>query len=211
MSNVDQPGGAASRPARLLTPEERESAIAQLSAAFARDVMTVEEYERRVTEVYRVTTPAALAELVSDLPGARPPAATQPPIRPAERAVEASPVIFSLFSNVTRAGRIIIPPRLNIQSIFGNVELDLRDAEFRVGVTDIEASAVFGNVEVLLPEGVSVENHGNAFLGNYAAYAPARPQGDQPSTHIRVSGLAVFGNVEFTVASKTAVRRRGGR
>jgi hypothetical protein len=194
-----------SPPVRLLTPEEREAAVARLSAAFARDVLTVTEYERRVTEVYRAPNAVALAELTADLPGAGAPKSEGTSLGP---PVQTSPQILALFSSVERAGRIAIPPRLSMQSVFANIELDLRDAEFRAGVTDIEASAIFGNIEVLLPDGVTVENHGNAFLGNYSAVAPSRPTVGQPSIHIRVNGIAIFGNVEFKIGKAgTAVRR----
>src|SRR5688572_12421182 len=202
----DAPGEQPRAPARLLTPEEREAAIGRLGTAFARDVLTVVEYERRVTEVYRVTSHAALHELTADLPGASPARAADHELGPPPSA---APSILAFFSNVVRAGRMRIPARLSMQSIFGNVELDLRDAEFGVGATDIEASAVFGNIEVLLPTGVTVENHGNAFLGSYTAMAPGRPGVGQPSTLIRLNGIAIFGNVEFRIADAgTAVRKR---
>ena len=207
MSAPDDAGGEQPRtPARLLTPEEREAAITRLSTAFARDVLTVTEYERRVTEVYRATSHAALNDLTADLPGAAPARVAEDKLGP---PVSASPSILALFSNVVRAGRMRIPSRLSMQSIFGNVELDLRDAEFAVGATDIEASAIFGNIEVLLPPGVTVENHGNAFLGSYSAMAPERPGVGQASTLIRLNGIAIFGNVEFRIADAgTAVRKR---
>ena len=82
----------------------------------------------------------------------------------------------------------------------------MRDAEFGVGATDIEASAIFGNIEVLLPPGVTVENHGNAFLGSYTAMAPGRPGVGQPSTLIRLNGIAIFGNVEFRIADPRALK-----
>ena len=51
-----------------LTPEEREAAVSRLSAAFADDVLEVEEFERRVTKVYDATTTHALVALTHDLP-----------------------------------------------------------------------------------------------------------------------------------------------
>lgn len=183
---------------RALTTDMREAAVARLSAAFTYDVLPMEEFERRVGEAYRVATPASLAELLADLPpdaasehvGAR--RALLPP-----QAISAH--IGALFSNVERSGRLVVPPRLNIRSIFGNVELDLRDAEFGPGLTEISVDVVFGNVEVRLPANVSVEDHGESILGSFVVRVAARAEWAlaHSSATVRITGRALLGNVEF--------------
>lgn len=64
---MDEPA----RASRPLTSQERESAVARLSTAFAQDVLSMEEFERRVAEAYKAPTPAALARLVENFPGRR--------------------------------------------------------------------------------------------------------------------------------------------
>ncbi len=92
-----------------------------------------------------------------------------------------------------------MPSRLRIRSILGNVTLDLREADFHDGVTEITVHAFLGNVEVALPRDVAMECHGSALLGNFAhSGAGARPDADSTRTRtVRITGRAVLGNVEF--------------
>ena len=192
----------AANASRAVTTDMREAAVARLSAAFAYDVLPMEEFERRVGEVYRVATPGDLAELLGDLP---PDAAAEHSV--AGRAlVPAQPIggrIGALFSNVERSGRLSVPSRLRIRAVFGNVELDLRDAEFGPGLTEISVDAVFGNVEVRLPANVAVEDDGESILGSFVVRVAARAEWSLAHSlahslaTVRITGRALLGNVEF--------------
>ena len=176
----------------------REAAIARLSAAFSYDVLPLDEFERRVGEAYRVATPAALAELLADLPAD----AAAEHLGAGRALVPAPPIggrIGALFSNVERSGRLSVPSRLSIRAVFGNVELDLRDAVFGPGLTEISVDAVFGNVEVRLPTNVAVEDNGESILGSFVVRVAARAEGSlaRPLGTVRITGRALLGNVEF--------------
>ena len=53
-------------------------------------------------------------------------------------------------------------------SIFGNVTVDLRDAEILYGESVIEAVAIFAEVKVIAPPDIIVECDGDAFMGEFA-------------------------------------------
>jgi hypothetical protein len=172
--------------------------IARLSAAFARDILPLDEFERRTAEVYRMTTLARLDELVVDLPdpGAR--------VGDVARTVPAGaelipPRITTVLANLERGGPAVVPPRLEVRAVLGNIELDLRDAEFGSGITEISVHAILGNVEISLPTHVAVENHGSAVLGSFAARAKrgARRTATASTATVRITGRALLGNVEF--------------
>lgn len=195
------PGSAQQQPvegSRALTTDMREAVVARLSAAFAHDALTIEEFERRVGQVYRVTTAASLAELVADLP--RDEASAR--ISAGRALAPPQPMaahIGAFFSNVERASRLAVPPRLMIRTICGNIELDLRNAEFGQGVTEISVEAVLGNVEVKLPAHVAVENHGGSVMGSFAVVlAPgAHWSFARANAAVRITGRSVMSNVEF--------------
>ncbi len=177
--------------APLLTSEAREGAIARLSTAFAHDVLSLEEFERRTTAAYRAKSSNELEHLLADLPvprasGGDPVVAFQP----------IAPRIAAVFANVERGGVVIVPARLEIRALFGNVELDLSEARFEPGVTEISIRSMFGNVEIRLPRGAQVENHGSAMLGSFTSH---RSGSMEPSAvRILVTGRAVLANVELT-------------
>jgi hypothetical protein len=175
--------------ARLVTPEERELAITRLSDAFARDVLALDEFERRVAEAYRAQTQIELAETTRDLPESPAAASSLAPARPLARQIKA------FLSNVEQGGPLAVPERLVVRALLGNVELDLRGAEFMSQITEIEIRSVLGNVELSLPADVAVENHGDALLGSFVVRTASSAA---PSAVVRVVGRALMGNVEIT-------------
>lgn len=175
----------------LLTSEAREGAIARLSTAFAHDVLSLEEFERRTTAAYRARTANELESLLADLPatgasGGNPMVAFQP----------IASRIAAAFSNVERGGVVVVPARLDIRALFGNVELDLSEARFGPGVTEISIRALFGNVEIRLPPAAHVENHGSATLGSFTSQRSGSTEASE--VRIQVTGRAVLANVELT-------------
>ena len=178
------------------SPEAREVVVARLSAAFAQDVLSMDEFERRTASVYGATSVVELERLVADLPvdtGASHQA----------RAVALPPMpsrLTAAFSNVERGGAMAVPPRLDIMSVFGNVELNLSAAEFSPGVTEISVQAVFGNVEIQLPPGTRVESHGGAVVGSFASRGNRAVE--PTDVIVRLTGRAVFANVELNTGDK---------
>jgi hypothetical protein len=200
------PRSAAAAPVALrLTDDERERAVTRLSDAYARDTLVVEEFERRLEAVFKAADRDQLELLVRDLPLSAP--------APGESRSSGSVApsggtrrIAAWFSNVERTGYTDIPRRLDIRVLFGNVELDLTQTNFAIGVTEISIKSTFGNVELFLPPGVVVENDGAALLGSFDCHAPnaQRREGfggalTVPSARIvRITGRALLSSVEVT-------------
>jgi hypothetical protein len=84
------------------------------------------------------------------------------------------------------------------------VELDLRDAELPAGGMELSAWAVFGGVEVVVPEGTHVELSGVAVFGGREVSGGEGPAGPDAFV-LRVHAVAVFGGVDVKVRGK---RRR---
>src|SRR6476659_1427155 len=141
----------------VVSPAAREQAIAVLTERFANDHLTLEEFERRTTAAYAATTHAALAELTADLgvsavPGTR-------------SSLPTMNIGVTLGSVVRQMDRV--PRHLSVRTVLGNVELDLTQAAFAPGVTEIELHAFMGNIEIQLPKNVGVEDHVSTMLGSF--------------------------------------------
>jgi predicted membrane protein len=79
-------------------------------------------------------------------------------------------------------------------AMFGGIELDLRSATIAQGEVVIEASALFGGVDIQVPESWNVTVEGHGIFGGYddkTSHAPAG--GVRP--HVVITGNAVFGGV----------------
>lgn len=195
-ANSESPSGA-----RLVSAEEREAAVRRLSAAFAEDAIPVGEFEKRVTRVYEAESSKALQAITRDLPvpaeGASLPAKVEQSTSVARRPSEA---VSSVLSSIERRVRGPVPERLDLRSVVGSLEVDLRKAEFAPGVTEIHVRAILGNVEIELPEDVRVEDDGRAFLGTFSVQGRSRRRdddGDMPV--VRIVGRSILGNVEVEI------------
>lgn len=190
---------AGGEPSALLAPAERDQTIARLSDAFAHDLLPMDELERRLAAVYRASTAAELGELTADLPARSAAAVVAPDGAPPAPAFQR---IAAFLGNVERGGYLIVPAQLEIRVVAGNVELDLTDARFAAGVTEIAVRAFMGNVEIKLPAGVHVENHGGGFLGSFDCRVPVPPGRVRAGTPVvRITGRAVLSSVEIVSAA----------
>lgn len=187
---------------RLPTSEERDAAVKRLTTAFADDAIAVEEFERRVAEVWKVTSSRDLVKLTGDLPAES--AGSGPTRAPARRPPgsvevprERSRRIDSVMSSIERRVNGTLPERLNVRAVMASVELDLRDAVFPPGVTEIRVRAIMGSVEIELPSHVEVEDYGRSFMGSFAVRTPRRRRersADAPI--VRITGRSIVSSIE---------------
>lgn len=192
--------------------------IAALGDAYAADRLELEELELRMARVYRATTRTSLAEVMVDLSPRAPlsapasvggrsvvvPAATEivaaraweygvatlarPEIVPARQA------LVAILGGVTRKGAWVVPSTLRVIAVMGGADLDLREAQFGAGVTEIEIFTMMGGVDILVPTGVRVETTGMGILGGFEITgADADPGPDAPV--LRISGVALMAGV----------------
>ena len=201
--------------------QERERVVQTLSTHFAHDQLTLTEFEQRLERAYNVTAVDQLRSLVADLPAVSPHGATQgmaaagPALVPSSE-VPARGAIFAVMGGLERTGSWIVPRQLKIVVVMGGGEIDLRDARFGPGVTEIEVFVIMGGIGIIVPPGVRVESFGASLMGGFGleagdatALSPAHPV-------LRLSGLAFMGGVETEMrlpgeSAKEAKRRRRRR
>ncbi|HJU64671.1 MAG TPA: DUF1707 domain-containing protein [Gemmatimonadaceae bacterium] len=181
--------------------QRRARTIQALTDHFARDHLSLEEFETRVEQVYRATTPRALDEVTAGLPAlevadAPAPAASLAPV-PKERT------LFAMWSAVQRHGQWIVPQKVNAIAVMGGVELDLRQAVLQPGITEIEVFALMGGVEIVVPPSVRLETDGMAIMGSFEDRVLLPTSGDPLAQTVRVTGIAIMGGVEVKVARRS--------
>ncbi len=207
----------------------REETITLLSECFARDVLTVEDFERRAELVHGARTMLELGAAIEGIrtgglpsrtggaaPGALPRAApgVAAPVRASAASVGDYDRAIAVFSETKRAGAWTPARRNTVVAAMGSAVIDLREARLGSGQTVVTAFALMGGVEVIVPPGVHVECAGSAIFGAFEQrkeYATALVAPDAPV--VRVSGFAIFGGVEIErreigESSRDAKRRR---
>jgi Cell wall-active antibiotics response LiaF, C-terminal len=138
-----------------------------------------------MSTAYVARTNDELAELIRDLPAGD---ATSSRRRP-------TGIVFSLFGSSEREGRIRIRRRVTCLTLFGNVDLDLRQATLERDVVTVVALGMFGAIDVYVPEGVEVDLHGFALGGH------KRARGNDPPPHpgtplVRVFAVSIFAGID---------------
>lgn len=215
MPNTPLPSPPRSDRSRIApTDAERERAAALLSSRFADDVLSLEQFEERVAEVFRVGSRAELEALTADLTPARG-TSPQRPSRPAGRSrgvtepVPAHDRRFAVLANLAHHTMSVAPRRLDVSAVFGNVELDLRHARFAAGATEIHVSAVFGHIAITLPAGAQLEQHASSILASVeCAPSPlAWPREGAPL--VRLTGRALLSAVEILFAEPAGMPGNG--
>lgn len=180
---------------------DRDRTADILREALAEGRLTAEEHGERIDGVYRAKTMGDLEPLVSDLPaggGAAHRAVTPEPVpsRPSDGVVPpvADENLVAVFSSSVRKGRWRVSRRTHAYAIFGSVEIDLSEAIFEQRQVVIRAVSVFGNVEIRVPENVSLRGNGTGVLGNFEVDMLDSAERDAPV--VFVDGFAVLGNIE---------------
>lgn len=188
------------RPNIRASDAERDRTVELLRDAAAEGRLMFEELADRIGAAGTATTRGELERLTADLPV---PAA----------AVDAAPVTqSSVFGDVRRSGAWMIPDRSRWRTIFGDVVLDLREAGVTASDVVIDARTMFGDVDLLVPEGVVVEVRARTLFGDVRQEAgEAAPVG---APRIVLSGGTLFGDVKVRarrLREKLAARLLGVR
>ncbi|MCY0921262.1 MULTISPECIES: DUF1707 SHOCT-like domain-containing protein [unclassified Streptomyces] len=191
------PAASAAAPAAELRASDADrDRIAQILAdAVAEGRLTAEEHSDRLDTLYAVKTVGELDVLVRDLPAAAgsAPASAAPAAAPASGPVE---TVVAVFSSSSRRGRWRPGAHTRAVSVFGDITIDLTEAVFEQQVTEINVTAVLGNVEILVPENVTLRGYGSGVLGNFEVHGRSRGETDPQAPVVIVRGFALLANIE---------------
>jgi hypothetical protein len=165
---------------------EREAAVERLRVASVEGRLTLGELTSRTEAAYTAQTRGELVRVTADLPERLSGPAPGQPAR--------SNWIVSVFGDVTRSGWWRADEAVSPMSLFGDVELDLRQAAVPTGEIEIKAVAPFGDIEVIVPDGISVELTGFSVFGRKKVDVRRSALiGSAPV--VRVRAVTVFGSV----------------
>ena len=176
-----------------VSPAARERVIALLTERYAQDHLSLDEFERRAAAAYAAATANDLAALTADLGDTG-----VPGVRPSLPAMNVGVVLGSIVRNMHA-----VPRALDVRTVLGNVELDLTQATFAPGVTEIALHAFMGNIEIQLPAHVGVEDHVSAVLGSFEYRRHPRATSWAESHHVtsvvRFTGRVTMSSAEVVI------------
>lgn len=184
---------------------EREKTIDVLSEHFAHDNLSLDELERRIDRVYKASSVAALRDLTKDLQ-------TDLPVV-TQRRVAPLPEVFapehgrivSVMTSTKKRG-VWQPPRdLDVWCVMSETHLDLTEAHFADGVTEIHLHALMAQVKVIVPPGVRVVVQPDAFMADVSDEILDPPPVGSRAPVLRITGLVIMTELKVFVRTRELI------
>ena len=170
---------------------ERNVVVEALRAHCADGRLTLDEFAERVEVALAARTRAELDEVQADLPAVLPTAAGTPPATRPRSPVRTT---IAIMGGNEQKGRWRLEGEHTAFAMMGGAVVDLRHAEIVGSEVVINAIAIMGGVDVIVPEGIEVELSGVAIMGG--KQSRVRGQKVLPgSPVVRVKAFAFWGGV----------------
>jgi len=170
---------------------DRDRVLAMLGEAMSDGRLTQEEHAERVQRAFSARTLGELAELTADLavPSAQ-------PVR-----LDGGRTITGIFGPARRDGRWVVPENLTVTAMFGEVEVDFRQAILQASRVQVYATVFGGRLRLIVPDGVSVIVSGHMVLGRKRGSTPQPTGPDAPV--IEVKALVLGGELSVRTPPKS--------
>lgn len=191
-------------PARLrISDDERQKVTEVLREAAGAGRIDLQELDERLELTWQAKTYADLVPITVDLQPVAPaaPPATPQAGTPAWQGSRAPDVghasSTAIMGDCKRRGLWHLPEHHSAFALMGSVTLDLREATLAAQESAINATAIMGDVKVIVPAHMHVVVDGTPIMGDYGQSkdkVPAEIGPDSPT--IRVRGVAIMGSVQ---------------
>jgi hypothetical protein len=153
---VTDDASTAGPPEARASTADRETVVARLQEAMGEGRISPEEFGQRADAAYRAVHRTELDGLVADIPGKG---------HPVEIVGQRTPEkVTGVFGDIKLA--VASSPPRQAGTVFGDVRVDLRGLRTGQDRLDLHLSTVFGDVDVIVAEGVDAELHGWTVFGD---------------------------------------------
>jgi hypothetical protein len=180
---------------------DRDQVAILLSTAYAEGRLTRDEHDERIDQLMKAKTFDDLIPITRDLVRAAPDRAV-----PAARSESRFTIdttgqnpqadkLIAIFGGVTRKGRWRVRKNIQALTLFGGMDLDLREAIFEASVVEISGFWCFGGLDIKVPEGIEVQDQtagifGGTDVGDIGDPAPGAPT-------LVIKGVTLFGGISI--------------
>lgn len=182
-----------------ISDQDRHNVAEVLRQAAGEGRLDLDELDERLEATYQAKTYGELVPITMDLPAAGgaapvpvPPRGTPTPRVPAVRYSSS----LAVMSECKRTGAWLVAEQQTALALMGSVVLDMRDAQFESREVTVTASAIMGEVKVVVNAGTTVVVEGVGVMGEFSEQRGRVPfDGAAAGPVVRVRGLALMGSV----------------
>lgn len=195
---------------------DRDRVIEVLRDSLMTGRLDQDEHAERLEQVLNAKTLGELEPITHDLvvpgqtAGVSSAAATGQsvvPIEPPANPDDNGDFVVGIFGGGERSGRWRVKRKTTAICVFGGYDLDMTDAVFEGREVVVRAFAIFGGVDITVPDGVQVRNQGVGIFGGFGGWGGGGDI-DPNAPTVVLKGLALFGGVGGQPSSKRH-RNRG--
>ena len=177
-----------------------------LNEALAEGRLTPEEHSERLNSIYAAKTQADLVPVLKDLPAVAD-SGSPAQVTGSVAATQPGGRIVAVFGGASRKGAWRVPPTLEVVTVFGGADIDLRDAILPGREITIRAVSVFGGLSITVPPEMRVVDSGVAIFGGRDVSADRDESGAPDAPVLRLHGACVFGGVSVKHKERGSKRR----
>jgi hypothetical protein len=185
-------------------PAKRERTIRILSECFARNLLEMEEFERRVSLAHQAHSVQDLARLIDDIPAELAEEPEQAPSVQTPRPVSGGPValreqeqpVYGIMMSRRLRGRWLKSRTVASKTLMSSVEFDFRDLELPREIVEINVLALMSSVVVTVPPELPVQTEVVPVLGEVKESRRLKTSLPKNGPGIRLTGLAVMSEVK---------------
>jgi hypothetical protein len=180
---------------------DRDQVATLLSTAYAEGRLTRDEHDERTDQLMKAKTFDDLIPITSDLVMVGATAAAAAPRSDSRFTIDTAgqdlqpDKMIAIFGGLTRRGKWRIRKKNQALTLFGGMDLDLRDAIFEAPVVEISGFWCFGGLDIQVPAGIDVQDQTAGIFGGTDVRDIGEPAPGAPTLVIK--GVALFGGISI--------------
>ncbi|MBN2050738.1 MAG: DUF1707 and DUF2154 domain-containing protein [Spirochaetales bacterium] len=187
-------------------PQFRDRIIRRLETAYAENKFDLEEYEKRLDLAYRAEFIEDLEILVHDFPPQQQPGRIDLPDENSEGDGDTK---IAVLGDKHLTAEDFKDKRLQILSIVGDVNIDIRGFRHVVEPIHIKVHSFLGDTRVIIPRGMKVKNRFKSLIGDYELVRNESPEGSPEGSLEEQRGICVLEG--FSVLGDVSIQEEGSR
>jgi hypothetical protein len=180
-------------------PAQRERTIKILSECFAKDLLEMDEFERRVSLAHQAGNVQDLARLIDDIPGDLAEAPERSPEPDSSGGIvlqeEEQPVYGIMMSRRLR-GQWLKCRTVNSRTLMSTLEFDFRDLQLPADIVEINILGLMSSVVVTVPPDLPVQLEVVPILGEVKEGRRVTTSRPKKGPGVRITGFVVMGEVK---------------
>lgn len=183
-------------------PAQRERTVKILSECFAKNLLEMEEFERRVSQAHQAQSVQDLARLIDDIPGDLAEAVEETPEPAFSRSVvlqEDEQPVYGIMMSRRLRGQWLKCRTVNARTLMSTLEFDFRDLELPSDIVEINILALMSSVVVTVPQNLPVQLEVVPVLGEVKEGRGVKTTLPRTGPGVRLTGFTMMGEVKVRV------------